>query len=714
MGKLRSAAKGGRSFVKKYLPEDAYHGLAKTKRKLFTLSGVRNKDLISVVIPTFRKNPYIRQAIASVLAQKGQTEFSLEILVCVNGGDSEYAEELAKEYSTQANVSVLSTSECGAAAGRNLGVEAANGTYLTFLDDDDYFTKGYIAELYGEVRKGVDVVCGRLVDLDEDTGIIESDTYINRHLQKSGHLVTNDYVAHVTPFSGVCAKLYRASFLKACEPFDEGIGNTEDVAFWVDNIQRLKKQFVLCRPSSKQAYVRRKTANSRSRPSEEAGYKFYVTDRIAMIERFSQRILEQVPLKVKKFTLKKIDAQTNVMLGYFQGLDEEGRQRARDEISMSTSVFLNKSKFGEKVGIAFCHNFSPYVDASAFAATKRLAQVSELYGSLLQWTVVAAGMHTKSKDKVFDLFFARQQYASLIRLGKKAYFGEAPQEQWGKDAFEATREIDAEVIYSRSLWAGSHVAALLYKQVHPEVVWYAEFSDPLFMGADNRPRPISRVYEGDEAHLNTFYCDLEFEVMSEADHLIFTNQNQLDYMLASNPLLNDEGRTSALDRSLVLKHAALPQCYSRVSPAKYQMDESRINVGYFGTFYKNRSSASMLRLLENPLVDLHVFCPGGEIDLEGDFGERLHVNKTVNHLSFLNLASRMDYLFLSDVNFEGPINPFVPSKLADYLSTGTQVIAEVNPGSVMSTMDDGRIIRIAEVNEQFARSLVKASSRGVE
>lgn len=701
--------KSGKALARRFVPNRAYRRLSKVKRRVQIVSGKREPELVSVVIPTYRDNPYIYEAVESVLDQKGQKDFRLEILICANGCDVEYADKLTEKYRGNTTISVLFTPEKGAAAGRNIGIEVANGSYITFLDDDDFFTDRYVAELFKEMRRDVDIVCGRLIDYDEDSGKISKDTYINEHLKRARHVVSNDYVLHGTPFSGVCAKLYRTKFLRKCVPFEEGIGNTEDVTFWVDNAQLLKRDFVLCRARSRQAYVRRKTETSRSRPSPEASYQFYITDRIALIEQWSKRIFERIPIKAKKFVLKKIDAQTNIMANFFEGLDAEDKRRARQQIFACTSQFMNKSRFGEVVGVAFCHNFSPYVDASAYAATKRLSQISELFGHVVCWQVFAARMRSRKRDRIFDQFFARYQYDAISRVGKKTGFSERSQEEWGLATFEEANEVDADVIYSRSLWAGSHVAALKYKQHHPNAIWYAEFSDPLYMGADDMPRPISREYEADEAELNHFYRDLEVAVMRAADYVVYTNENQAQYMVASNPCIEDTELMAIQDKALVLAHTALPKEYAAIRPSSYSLDENRINVGYFGTFYANRNSESILRLLENPLVDLHMFCPGIADDDEFDFGEHVHMNKPVSHLTFLNLASRMDYLFISDVDFPGEVNPFVPSKLADYLSTDTRIIAEVKPGSVMSQNSSEKLIKISDVDGAFANSLEKHS-----
>lgn len=59
-------------------------------------------------------------------------------------------------------------------------------------------------------------------------------------------------------------------------------------------------------------------------------------------------------------------------------------------------------------------------------------------------------------------------------------------------------------------------------------------------------------------------------------------------------------------------------------------------------------------------------------------------------------TSRMDYLVLVDTKFAIPeINPYLPSKLADYLATGTPIIAYINEGSPLSKIDNEKIIKVS-------------------
>lgn len=644
------------------------------------------KDLpsVSIVIPTYKENEYISHCIDSVLNQN-YPYGKIRIIISVNGTDIEYYNKLCEKYSSEHSIVVIYTSQKGLPAARNFALQYVDTDYLTYLDDDDYFTPGYIKEMASHVTNDIDIVCGRLIDFYQDTNTFNSDTYINKVLEKSGGKVSDNPLKEASLLSSMCAKLYKKNFIASCLPIDEDLNHTEDVDFWVNNFQNIIGNLYLCDPLSQEAYIRRIAGSSMSRPSQDKSFSFYITDRIKFIEKFSRKLFTNLSIEHKRFLLIKIDAQTNHMLKYFLNLPEKDKLRALEIINRSNAAFLNKSKFGLVKGIAFCHNFSPYADASAYVASKRLSQISCLYGQNIYWDVFYALMHTRQRDNKFEMFFARYQYAEKHIIGEKAYFNEKAQWEWGQKAFEAASTFRANVIYSRSMWAGSHVAAYLYKQKYPDVKWYAEFSDPVYMGTDNEPRKSAKVYDHEFSFLNTFWKDIEFMVMNTADTVIFTNKNQKNYMLSKNELLKNF--SSLEKRCIIIGHPRLPSYYCNLIATKYHLNDSTINIGYLGSLYANRHIDDLFYFLKQPNTYLHIFTSSENSILPDEYlqyKDRIRINKQVDYFEFLNIASQMDYLYLNDITFPYEINPYLPSKISDYLITGTPTIAKIAPNSPLS------------------------------
>ena len=658
---------------------------------------------VSVIIPTYRANKTVFKTVDSVLAQDLPGE-GVEVLLCVNCGDKSWQVTLKKHYAHEARVQVLLTERRGANAGRNLGIAAAKRPLLAFLDDDDYYTPGYLRGMAcGMKTADVNLAVGMLGDLDERSGQVVHNRIIKRAFRLAGAGLCEDWMKLQPVFSNFTCKLFRADFFrKTFGTLEENERHSEDVVFWIEHIGQLTGSIFVPAPESMESYVRQRVPDSLSRPKPEQEFAFYVTDRLHLMDRMERVLLDpSLTLRHKQFVLDKVRTQMAFMQKFVEGVSENVQARARKEIFAHHNLFLNKSRFATRKAIAFCHNFAPFVDASAFVATKRLQEIDELEGTPLNWHVISQDMDkVRTRDNLFQGFYADFRFRKQTMIKGPSAFMPELQVPFAAAAFKLVENDEAEVVYSRSLFVGSHIAAYNYKKKHPKAKWYAEFSDPTAYGVDNKPR----VCKGKPTW---FYIEQMVYVL--ADKIIFTNANQMEFMLSYNPRpeLNNRIRKCAIVRH----HPVLPHDYCRLIGAEYALDSTKINIGYFGTFYVTRKADDMLRLLENPQVVLHVFTTKPE-ELRTQlaaYGKQVRVNSTVSQFEVLNLGARMDYLYLNDTEFPGKINPFLPSKYADYLATGTPIIAKIQPGSVISGETRAEVIKVNELTADFVSKLQKKS-----
>ncbi|MBQ8184491.1 MAG: glycosyltransferase family 2 protein [Lachnospiraceae bacterium] len=103
------------------------------------------KELISVIIPVYKVEAYLRRCVDSVLAQ---TYEDLEIIL-VDDGSPDGCPAICDEYArTDARVQVIHQKNAGLSGARNAGLEIAKGAYFSFIDSDDYVTPDFIESLY--------------------------------------------------------------------------------------------------------------------------------------------------------------------------------------------------------------------------------------------------------------------------------------------------------------------------------------------------------------------------------------------------------------------------------------------------------------------------------------------------------------------------------------------------------------------------------------
>lgn len=92
--------------------------------------------MVSVVIPTYNRSAFLRDAIDSVLCQQ---EAAFELIV-VDDGSSDDTEKIVESYGTAAQY--VRQSNSGVSAARNKGLAIACGEWLAFLDSDDFWLPG--------------------------------------------------------------------------------------------------------------------------------------------------------------------------------------------------------------------------------------------------------------------------------------------------------------------------------------------------------------------------------------------------------------------------------------------------------------------------------------------------------------------------------------------------------------------------------------------
>ena len=102
--------------------------------------------LISVVMPCYNAEPYVREAILSVLQQ---SYASIELIIVDDGstdGSTEIIEQLASTHPSR--IRLVYQNRIGPYAARNQGLAQAQGNFVAFLDADDYWHPEALAKLH--------------------------------------------------------------------------------------------------------------------------------------------------------------------------------------------------------------------------------------------------------------------------------------------------------------------------------------------------------------------------------------------------------------------------------------------------------------------------------------------------------------------------------------------------------------------------------------
>lgn len=129
-------------------------------------------DLISVIVPVYNCEKYVRQCIESILSQ---TYSELE-LILVDDGSTDHSGEICDSYAKcYKNVRSLHRSNGGITKARLTGAEAARGTWITFVDADDWIKKDFYEMLCRE-SEGIDLVISGIIRHHQERDV-ECKTY---------------------------------------------------------------------------------------------------------------------------------------------------------------------------------------------------------------------------------------------------------------------------------------------------------------------------------------------------------------------------------------------------------------------------------------------------------------------------------------------------------------------------------------------------------
>lgn len=221
---------------------------------------------VSVIIPVYNAEKYLRQCLDSVLNQTFQ---NLEI-IAVDDGSKDCSAEILREYCRKypQKVRGIYQENQGQSAARNAALDAAKGEYLVFVDSDDYIGKEFVQCLYEKaVEADSDmVICDytKVTDEGEILKVFEAN-------YREGNIRIPSYIS--------CNRIVRRSLLeKYGIRYQRGI-ICEDIPFILNleavakNVQIISKSgyFYRTNPKSTTSTFRKKKLRMNQLPFEALG-----------------------------------------------------------------------------------------------------------------------------------------------------------------------------------------------------------------------------------------------------------------------------------------------------------------------------------------------------------------------------------------------------------------------------------------------------------
>jgi len=203
-------------------------------KNLFLKKNENGNDKISVIIPVYNVEPYIRKCLDSVA---NQTYANLEIL-CVDDGSTDNSGNICDEYAVRdKRIRVFHKENGGLSSALNVGLRNFTGDYLGIVDSDDWIEPDMYETLHKAIKdKNVKIsVGGYFKDTDAESipmtnkkqiseGVISQRDMLLYPLQRDYYLGFCGYL---------CTKLFSADIINNIHLFfDDEIKYGMDILFY--------------------------------------------------------------------------------------------------------------------------------------------------------------------------------------------------------------------------------------------------------------------------------------------------------------------------------------------------------------------------------------------------------------------------------------------------------------------------------------------------
>ena len=189
------------------------------------MTSTPSEPLVSVVMPAYNVAWCIGRAVDSVLAQ----DFRACELIVVNDGSTDGTRALLERYG--AAITVINQDNRGMSAARNAGIRRARGTYVAFLDADDWW-------LAGKLSRQVELMHGRPeIGFSSTTVRVEDDNGRLLNLWRcpngSTEILATLFAENAAIAGGCSAVMARRDLLDRVGLFDESLRGFEDPDLWM-------------------------------------------------------------------------------------------------------------------------------------------------------------------------------------------------------------------------------------------------------------------------------------------------------------------------------------------------------------------------------------------------------------------------------------------------------------------------------------------------
>ncbi len=194
-----------------------------------------DNPLISIIIPIYNAELYLEQCLKSVLSQS----FSAYEAILVDDGSTDTSLDICNLFASKdSRIKVIHQENKGVSSARNLGIDAATGDWIAFVDSDDAVKEVYLTSLWsGIVENKKSLVIQAFSWADGDGNVTKSINFDKKTYNKNEfcHLINHKNIGF---FGYPFAKLYNREILNIYNiRFNPLVSLSEDLLFMLQYLE---------------------------------------------------------------------------------------------------------------------------------------------------------------------------------------------------------------------------------------------------------------------------------------------------------------------------------------------------------------------------------------------------------------------------------------------------------------------------------------------
>ena len=195
-----------------------------------------HEDLVSVIVPVYNVENYLRECIDSIVAQ---TYRNIEVIL-IDDGSNDSSGEICDEYADKDNrVKVIHKENGGVSAARNTGLDVAKGEWISYVDSDDYIEDTMLETLICLAKENdVELAMCSFKDISECENVTQENDI---RIFSKDELIYN-YVVRNTDYcitEGIWDRIYKRALVDGLRFKNDRIN--EDILYTMEVFTRAHK-----------------------------------------------------------------------------------------------------------------------------------------------------------------------------------------------------------------------------------------------------------------------------------------------------------------------------------------------------------------------------------------------------------------------------------------------------------------------------------------